>query len=115
MRSEVGVYVADIGKPLGAQQRLADILRGPTDDGFPGEPDAGGLQFAADFVGLCCGFGDDGMIAKSPSAEMASQAIARKTERIVRTLSGGRSVMRAKRADCGSTSCKLCLSFTSAA
>ena len=38
------VYVADIGKPVGAQQRLADILRGETDDRRPGEPDGCGLQ-----------------------------------------------------------------------
>ena len=44
LRLDSRVYVADIGKPLGTQQRLADILRGKTDDRQFAEPDSGGLQ-----------------------------------------------------------------------
>jgi hypothetical protein len=44
--------------------------------------------------------GDGGMMTKRPRAEITSQAIARNTERTTRTLSTGRSVMRAKGAAC---------------
>jgi hypothetical protein len=37
------VYVADVNKSLGAQQRLADILRGKANDRDLCQPDAGGL------------------------------------------------------------------------
>ena len=36
--SDARVDVADIGKPVGAQQGLADILQGETDDRQPAEP-----------------------------------------------------------------------------
>jgi hypothetical protein len=38
------IYVSHISEPLGAQQSLADILRGETDDRRFAEPDSGGLQ-----------------------------------------------------------------------
>ena len=38
------IYVAYISEPLGAQQSLADILRGKTDNRRFAEPDSGGLQ-----------------------------------------------------------------------
>src|SRR5262249_40407092 len=41
-RSDGRIGVADIGEPLAAQQRLADIWRGETNDRSPAEPDGGG-------------------------------------------------------------------------
>jgi hypothetical protein len=38
------VDIADIGKPIGAQQRLADMLRSETDGRKFAEPDGGSLQ-----------------------------------------------------------------------
>ena len=71
----------------------------------------GGFHFTwVAVAGLDGGFGDGGMIAKNPSAEITSHAIARKTERITRTFSAGRSVIREKSSDCGSGSLSSSLS-----
>ena len=75
----------------------------------------GGFHFAGAVLDCGCDFGAAGKMVKNPSAEITSQAVARKIDRMRRTVSGVRPVMRAKRDDWGSASCGASLILASAA